>query len=289
MPTPQGRLSLSRLLPPREWWAEWILGRVLRQYVPVRHPCGFELLFEARERPTHTLRHGFDDRGLIRCLQARLRPGQTVLDVGGCRGAVTIAASRAVGLKGRVICFEPDPDNYARLLMNLRRNGSPANVTVVNAAVFDRVCQLELQQFGHQARGWSTLGRFELNGRQPVASVPVQTVTLDGYCREQGIGRIDVLKIDAEGAEPRVLAGARELLARGAVGEIFFEISKAPLEGLGHTIDDVLNPLLACGCRFEQVRTDGSTEPIDAATIHNSFWGDYRAVLPAKDEVRAAA
>lgn len=289
MPTAQGRLSLGRLLPPREWWAEWVLGRVLRRYVPVRHPCGFELLFEARERPVHTLKHGFDDRGLIRCLQSRLRAGQTVVDIGGCRGAVTIAASRAVGPTGRVICFEPDPDNHARLLLNLRRNGSPANVTAVNAAVFDREGQLELQQFGHEARGWSTLGRFELDGRRPVASVPVRTVTLDGYCRANGIDRIDVLKIDAEGAEPQVLAGARGLIGRGAVGEIYFEISQKPLEGLGHTIDDVLNPLLALGCRFELVRVDGSTQAVDPKAIHQSFWGDYRAVLPVAGKTRAAA
>jgi len=51
------------------------------------------------------------------------------------------------------------------------------------------------------------------------------TLTLDGFCSVHGIKRVDLLKIDIQGNEPRALEGAAGLLRRGAIGTAFVELN----------------------------------------------------------------
>jgi hypothetical protein len=85
--------------------------------------------------------------------------------------------------------------------------------------------------------------------------VTVKTLALDDFCREERIEHVDVLKIDVQGAEYAVLAGARGLLERHAVDLIYLEMIMAPsyvgqrkyhyyltsLDALGYELFDLFN------------------------------------------------
>ncbi|MGH7934660.1 MAG: FkbM family methyltransferase [Candidatus Binataceae bacterium] len=132
-----------------------------------------------------------------------IRPGMTVYDVGAQAGFYTLTFSRLVGGNGRVIAFEPCPNEARHLLDHVRMNAL-ANVTVIEAAVSDRA---GLAGFSFD-RPRTENALCETAGAQ----LQVPTVTLDHVCA--GMPAPDLVKIDVEGAEAAVLAGGSQTLRR---------------------------------------------------------------------------
>jgi FkbM family methyltransferase len=136
---------------------------------------------------------------------ARLRPGDTVLDLGAYAGASSLGFARAVGTSGRVLAVEPDPVSLEALRRNLGDHGL-AQVRVVPAAVWDQDGEAPFQAEGCLG---SSLGQtLERAGNL----APVPTLTLGTLLAEQGISALSFIKMDIEGAETRVLAQALPLL-----------------------------------------------------------------------------
>ena len=126
-----------------------------------------------------------------------IAPGDCVLDIGANAGYYTLLASRSVGPMGRVFAFEPLPLNLQFLREHIRLNGL-VNVTVVRKAVSDR------QGTARFAAGQSPLmGRLSSQGE-----MEIETVTIDGLVEGGVVPGPQALKIDVEGAEESVLAGA---------------------------------------------------------------------------------
>ena len=127
-------------------------------------------------------------------LRSELRPGDCFFDVGAHIGFFTVLAGR---LGARVVAIEPDPANARRVERNASLNGVTAQV--VAAAAWDEAGSVDLVRGGSGSE-WSA---------RPGTGVP--SVTLDGVAAENGSPNI--LKLDVEGAEGRVLRGAESVLA----------------------------------------------------------------------------
>jgi FkbM family methyltransferase len=135
----------------------------------------------------------------------RIGHGATVVDVGAHVGYYTLLAARLTGGAGSVIAFEPDPANCAVLRRHVKINGY-RNVAVEQAAVADRNGSEEFT-FG---RGSGT-GHLGVDGSADRPTVVVPTLDLDSYLGSRE-ARPSFIKIDAEGAEVRVLRGASRVL-----------------------------------------------------------------------------
>ena len=132
-------------------------------------------------------------------MAAQVGAGFTVYDVGAHVGFFTLLASRLAGADGRVIAFEPRPDNVERLRRNIEANGA-RNVEVVAAAASD--CDGTAAFVMHE----STLeGRLAAATERSTASVP--TATIDALVCD-GMRPPDLVKMDVEGAEGAVIRGA---------------------------------------------------------------------------------
>jgi|GEM_PF-3449383 len=123
-------------------------------------------------------------------------PGDTILDCGTYTGNTSMYFSQKVGPTGHVYGFEAAPPTFATYAENMRPF---ANVTPVNAAVYD------------------TCGTIMFRGESPGAQiasegVPIASVSLDAFCRENSLDRVDFIKMDVEGAEVKALTGAREII-----------------------------------------------------------------------------
>lgn len=142
--------------------------------------------------------------GLAALVARQVPRGSTVIDVGANIGLSTILLAR---IAERVIAFEPSPLNVAFLRRNLERNGI-TNVEVHAAAVSDTpgTLRLHVTQFG---AGSHVVAAGHVSGGA-VPTVDVPAVTLDGT----DLPPVAFIKIDAEGHDPDVLAGAGRLLAR---------------------------------------------------------------------------
>jgi len=156
----------------------------------------------------------FEDE--IRFARGLLRPGDQVLDVGASFGVYALSAAAAVGAGGRVIAFEPAADPASRLEASARDAGF-GHLEVVRAAVAERAGE---ERFAPDRN--SEYGRLAGGDLPDAARVPVVALdALEGVAPE----RLALVKVDAEGAETRVIEGARALLAR-ARPLVMFEIKR---------------------------------------------------------------
>ncbi|MFO1350233.1 MAG: FkbM family methyltransferase [Gammaproteobacteria bacterium] len=139
----------------------------------------------------------------VQALLCRLvQPGQTVYDVGANVGFYIALAARLVGAAGRVLAFEPEPRNQGYLRRHLALNGMNRQVQVIEAAVAER-----------SGRGYLRDTTNPAMGALAEEGAPVALVALDDFAARRGVRPPDLIKIDVEGAESRVLQGAARLLA----------------------------------------------------------------------------
>lgn len=138
-----------------------------------------------------------------------LRPGMTAIDIGANLGVYSLPMARLVAPNGRVFSYEPASEPR-RLLERSRILNQATNLHVVAAALSD-----------HPREGQLVLGpSSELNslaGSGPRATAQTENVAitcLDQEERVQDWGSIDLVKIDAEGEEERILAGGRSFFER---------------------------------------------------------------------------
>lgn len=148
-------------------------------------------------------------------LEEVLSPGNVFIDVGANFGVYTLVASKLVGAAGKVFALEPTAQSFAILGQNVALNHS-ANV---------RAFQVALTQTRGKAwlyHGWdpvgNSLGMDPLCGNQ---GEEVQTESLDNLLEENGIDRVDVIKVDVEGAEELVLRGATRTITTNRPVVIF--------------------------------------------------------------------
>jgi FkbM family methyltransferase len=137
-----------------------------------------------------------------------IRPGDTVIDVGANVGRYTLLAAELVGQSGHVHAFEPDPQSMYYLLAAVHGNGLTDRVTLWNLAASDRSANAQLYLDLKTARTTSLKADAycpDAHVRQPLV---VGTARLEDFITQPP----QFLKIDVEGAELAVLAGASRLL-----------------------------------------------------------------------------
>jgi FkbM family methyltransferase len=196
----------------------------------------------------------------FRAYRNALSEGATVFDIGASFGLYSIAAARDVGAGGQVVAFEPAQATAALLRRHLSLNGVSDRVEILERVVDEESGECE---FWEQSTSLgASLARAAASSGQPfVQGELVKTiraaVSIDDFCAERGL-RPDVLKIDVEGAEARVLRGARRFLAAGR-GTIVLEVHPWALEQLGDSPAAVLDELRAAHWTPEQLASDGNT------------------------------
>ena len=191
------------------------------------------------------IRRGMFEPETVRAFAALLDAGMTVLDVGANVGLFTLVAARRVGPTGSVHAFEPTPELAEHIHRNLELNGLE-NVAVNPIAVSDTSGHATLHLVEAGDPGENSI----VNPSPGALTLEVATVTLDNYIAEHNIGRVDVIKIDIEGAEMPALLGARELLSHDESPVLVLEFHPSTLAYGGHCPDDMLGLLASHGYAF---------------------------------------
>jgi FkbM family methyltransferase len=170
-----------------------------------------------------------------------LKPGMVFIDVGANDGYYTLFAARRVGPAGRVIAVEPSSRERAHLQRNLGRNGLD-NVQVVAAALGAEAGFVDLHLAHGVHAGHNTLGDFAHDDVVRASSERVALDTLDAVVARQGLTRVDIVKIDVEGGEAGVVAGARQVLAT-ARPVLLMELNERALHAQGQSAETLLSVL----------------------------------------------
>lgn len=167
---------------------------------------------------------------------ALLPPGGVAFDAGAHIGIWSLLAARRVP-SAQIHAFEPVPQQGQRLRAHAEANGI-ANITLNRCAAGAENGSTSFYAAYDVNTGTSSMVRR----RNDHVEIHVGVVTLDSYIAERGIARVDVMKVDVEGAEILVFRGARELLSSENAPAIFFEAD----DRLGDT-GAVKQLLIDCG------------------------------------------
>jgi FkbM family methyltransferase len=210
-----------------------------------------------------------------RLVQALLGPGMTFVDIGANIGYYTLVAARVVGEMGLVHCFEPNRPMRLRLEENVQRNAF-RNVVVHPEAVARFTGQVEFFASTWDAnQGISSL--LPGSGRGEMQQVP--SISYDDFVAGLGTRRVDLIKMDIEGAELLAIEGGRQALARAdAPGLIFEADDLAPVGAVLHALGYKIR-------RLHYTLQSGLELP-DAETPMESLFSSYEApnYFAAKNE-----
>lgn len=153
-----------------------------------------------------------------------------IFDVGAYTGEVA-SVYRTIFADARIFCFEPNPSSFAQLQAKMHAD---ERVRMMQAAVTAHGEHVVLNSNSAPAtssvlrtdtRADKHWGHGLLDTREEIR---VASVTLDQFCRDEGLSHIDILKIDVQGSELSVLRGARSLLSRGGINLIYLELILCP-------------------------------------------------------------
>jgi FkbM family methyltransferase len=189
---------------------------------------------------------GVYDLALCETLWRLAKPGELCVDVGSNIGQMLSILGLAVGAKGRVIGFEPQPDLFAELQTNMGMwsvESRVANISVFQIALYNEegIGRLAMPSDFALNRGTARLvsdeDKFDYESTCVVKQKRLDQMVTDP---------IGVLKIDVEGQELKVLSGAGRLLKEGKIREIIFETHEVYptivtefLEGTGYEIFEI--------------------------------------------------
>lgn len=238
-------------------------GRLQRCGMEFTLPCGdFGVTLEAESTGSY-------EPLTTSTIESILTEGMTFVDIGAHVGLFSLPALHWVGTSGKVISFEPHPDNYVMLLENASRNNVDERLLAVQSAISDtnEVVKLHTSTFNtgdHQL--------FHSGGRK---CIEVECTTLDHYFPAGT--KVDLIKIDVQGAEAKAFEGMKRVLTDNHDIQIIWELSPSQLEGAGSSASEVLHWLANLDFTFSSI--DESKKNLQVMTIgeilqtcpHDSF------------------
>ncbi|WP_187147260.1 FkbM family methyltransferase [Synechococcus sp. JA-2-3B'a(2-13)] len=143
-----------------------------------------------------------------------LRQGMNVIDVGANVGVYTFLAAHRVGPTGSVIAIEPTASCLQCMRKTISASSLEDVVFLIEAAAGDHEGTVQLQE--ERASVFNSIGDSKQRPEQVSNDGKVvNLITLNSVWRSRGEPQIDLIKIDAEGAEEQVVSGGLELLAAG--------------------------------------------------------------------------
>jgi FkbM family methyltransferase len=177
-----------------------------------------------------------------------VKEGDVVLDIGANIGLYTLIAGKAVGEKGKVFSFEPEQENLSFLEKNIQLNDL-RNATAVRCAITDRNGEASLFLADANKGNHSVIS---LEGSS--SAQIVQSMRLDDWLLANGIPRVNVIKMDIQGAEPLALKGMERTMDQMPV--LFMEYEPSLIRAGGSEPVEVLKNLQSRGYALFDVNED---------------------------------
>jgi FkbM family methyltransferase len=238
---------------------------------------GHMLYLDTRDRsltPT-LLMHGRWERRVSAVLARVLKPGMRAVEVGANIGAHTIEIAELVGPTGHVTAFEANPRTADLLRTNLDVNGLLERCEVRVEAAGDRSGTITFYGLATHHGSSSTIA-FDADF---LARIGDRATEIQAPCtRVDDVvsGRVDLIKIDAEGSEPFVFDGMTETIRRNPAVQILCEFNPSLLRRAQREPREFLQARMAEGFVLRVITPDGAIEPATADALlsadRNTLW-----------------
>jgi FkbM family methyltransferase len=205
-----------------------------------------------------------------------LRGGQVFVDVGANIGYFTLLGARLVGPTGRVVAVEAHGGLFDILRRNVIINGYRQTVETVQVAAWSAPARLKFHQRANYLAN-SSLGPVGASGLADLGDTE-EDVYVDARPLDEILGagrRVDVIKVDVEGAEVHAFQGLAQTLAANPAIVVLFEWSPEQLAQVGNTREELVDLLAGHGLGFRLIE-DGLAS-IDRARLLDLPYGNVVA------------
>lgn len=156
--------------------------------------------------------YGTYEPELCEIFDEKIKQDFVCLDVGANIGYTSLLMAKLAGDGGKIIAFEPLPENYNVLKKNVALN-TYQNIICENLALSNNISTEKfIYRSENLTAGGSIVSEKPIGLANTYQEISVQTITLDRYVEKNNIDRIDFIKIDVEGAEGLVIEGMKKLL-----------------------------------------------------------------------------
>jgi FkbM family methyltransferase len=185
----------------------------------------------------HELMHGSFEAAERLFVRKFLRTGMTVVDVGAHHGLYTLLAAKCVGRRGKVIAFEPSDRERRRLWRHVRVNRC-RNVIVEACALGNQAGDADLFMVEGTQDWCNSLRPPAINQQTETSRVTVER--LDDALWSLRVNTVDLIKLDAEGAELSILQGAGEFLRGASRPVILAEVQDIRTRAWGYRAREIM-------------------------------------------------
>lgn len=216
-------------------------------------------------RNIHTLGmvdHGKLEPAICDLFEQHIKPKQVVIDVGANIGFLSLLAGHLVGPEGHVVSIEANPDVHAVLMDNIILNAFGNRFTTHQMAAYHEATDLTFTWNSNRDGS----GRIVTAGQPGLAekSCQVKADTLDQICADK---KVDLIKIDTEGAEPSVLYGAQNIMRQNPKLKVIFEWNTKHIKLRGGNLNEFVDFLFAHFSNMERIVKAGSLIPVSATDL----------------------
>ena len=237
----------------RPWPLRQLTNWTIRKLLPKQLQIGEATIVLNPNDPvvSGALNFGVYEKAETQFFQTACHSGMTFLDVGANIGYYTAIAARAVGPNGKVIALEPDPESYKYLKETIAAN-AVGNVQAFPFAASDTPATLPLY-ISHDNRGDNRL-------YQPDADWPkieVEARPIDALLAENDIETLDLIKIDVQGYEPKVIAGLCETITRSPKLTLLTEFWPKGIHDAGGDPKEFLKILRELDLTLHELKANG--------------------------------
>lgn len=228
--------------------------------------------------------YGYYCRDIILLMDRFVKPGMVVIDVGANLGEVSLAAARRVGISGHVYAFEPMDSQFACLIDNININ-EIKQITPEKKGLSDQGGVASIYSVSGVFKDGTKhvgLGTLYPSSERSIPSGEIELTTLDEYCSVKGVERIDLVKIDVEGAELAVLQGGVGALQRFKP-YLIVEIQPGTTHSAGYRPEDIVNLLKTLGYSFYIIGRKAKLREMkdgDLNSFHNVLCVPLGKILP---------
>jgi FkbM family methyltransferase len=232
---------------------------------------------EWRMAAYHAFR-GVMEPGMTKYFCSLIKPGAVVVDVGANVGMYTLLAARLLQGKGKIYSFEPTPRTFEILRDNVQVNGflELGIIHLHQLAVTDRSGKARLSIF-HRDSGHNTL----FNDGKADNEIEVATTSLDEILATQE--HVDIVKIDAEGAEPLILRGMQQVIQRNPEIRIVMEFAPVHLLRAGSSPMQLLDDITSLGFAIHRIDdVNGDLLNVTQQELTEAFSVNLQLELPQR-------
>lgn len=247
-----------------------IANAILKRGVPEKLNIGSNILLLNKNDPVlgPALALGIYEKSEQTMFSNFCKEGMIVMDVGANVGLYTLLAAQKVGKSGRVFSIEPDPESHSYLARTIDLNHL-TQVRTLQVAAGHRNQEIDL----FLCSGNKADSRvFDATGKRP--TVKVEMKTLDAIASEVGIKKIDLIKMDVQGAEGLALQGMTRLLEQSPNLIMFLEFWPWGLSQVGTNPGWFLKELVKFGFTIQKL-DENKHQLIDVADI-STLLTDHR-------------